>query len=119
MHKAYRLVAGGESAICASGLDKRQFVYCTLEMDCKFVWLTNLGESYGHAQSPLQEASQVHATHRLGARTRGMTQLHIQLSNVCCSLRTCWPKWSQRNLKIPLETSELLKKRFPRSGVYF
>ncbi|KAL0042047.1 hypothetical protein WJX77_001633 [Trebouxia sp. C0004] len=47
-----------------------------------------------------------------------MTQQHIQLS-VCCSLKTCWLKRSQRNPKIPLETSELLEKRFLKFGIWF
>ncbi len=97
---------------------KRQFMYSPLEVVCKFLWLTNLAELNGHAQSPLHKALQTYATHRLGATTRAMTQQYIQLSSVCCSLRTCWLKWLQRNLKIPLETSGLLEKRFPRFGVY-
>lgn len=84
---------------------KRQFVYSPLEVDCEFLWLTNLDKSNGHAQSPLHQASQIYATHRLGATTRSVTRQYIQLSDACCSLRTYWLKWSQRHLKTPLETS--------------
>lgn len=60
-----------------------------------------------------------YCTHRHGATIRAMTQQYIQLSSVCCSLRTYWLKWLQRTPKIPLATSGLLGKHFPRFGVPF
>ncbi len=49
-------------------------------------------------------------THRLAATIRAMTQQYIQLSSVCCSLRTYRLKALQRTPKIPLEISVLLEK---------
>ena len=54
-------------------------------------------------------------THRHGATIRAMTQQYIQLSSVCCSLRTYWLKWLQRTPKIPLGTSGLPGKHFQDS----
>ncbi len=38
---------------------KRQFLYCPLEVDCKFFWLTNLAKFNCHARSPLHHTGLV------------------------------------------------------------